>query len=329
MLDTMNSSSTTLTIQLHAVNDSIIADDESMTDSEISSVIVPPSGMTKKRPEFVSKVRAVQESQLPEQQPSSALTDWQWDEDQRRALSASHQRTVLELEPALSNVESDEPQDALKAQREKTEFHPLMGFSSKEEEEQRAREERKRAAKQTPLKRGFIWDLIQRWMPKFLLLKFHSDDQVPASKMKAPLFDFQFKPPDFKFKPPDFKFKPLSFKNPFRPRATTMAQRQPPSPTPPPPTPPPTPPRRLSTRSQPDSSKKKEAWLSRFGKPKPVEDPRKAALQHACSLRDSMHNFNLTTPQSSVGGIDDDSHVSLMRRVSVVLEKSGTSWSSS
>jgi len=321
MLDTMNSRSTTLTIRLDAVNDSIIADDESMTDSEISSVIVPASGMTKKRPEFVLTVTAVQESQLPEQQPSSALTDWQWDEDQRRALSASHQRTVLELEPTLSSFEIDEPQDALKAQREKTEFHPLMGFSSKEEEEQRKREESKRAAKQTPLKRGFIWDLIQRWMPKFLLLKFHADDQVPASKMKAPRFDFQFKPPDFKFKPPDFKFKPLPFKNPFRPRATTMAPRQPP--------PPPTPPRRLSTRSQPASSKKKEAWLSRFGKPKPAEDPRKAALQHACSLRDSMHNFNLTTPQSSVGGIDDDSSVSLMRRVSVVLEKSGTSWRSS
>lgn len=322
MLDKMNSRPTILKIQLQSANDPIIADDESMTDSEISSVVVPPSGITKKTPNLVSKGQLVEESesQPTEQQQSIEVIDWQWDEDHRRALSASHHRTMLELEPDFSSFEIDGAQDAITAQREKTEFHPLMGFPTKEEDEVRAREERKRAAKQTPLKRGFIWDLIQRWMPKFLLLKFQSDDKVQSHKRKAPVFNFHFKPPDFKFKKPDFKFKPLSFQNPFRPRAATMDHRQPAAPTQLP-----TSPRRLPTMSQPSSSKKERGWLFQFGKPKPVEDPRKAALQQACSLRDSMHNGNLTTAQSSVGEVDDDSQVSrIMRQVSIVLDESAT-----
>jgi hypothetical protein len=211
--------------------------------------------------------------------PPLPVDDWHWDEDQRRALGVSHRRTMEELETKSvdclsSSICINEPMPEPAKQREKTSFHPLMGILSKEEIKEQENQERKQSAKQEPFKRGFIWHLIERWMPKFFLIKMQPADEATPKSGPQP-FPFHFKPP--------------VFKNPFRPRPNTQVQRR--QGHQPPPPPPPT----LSPRRLPPQ---KPSWLARFTTRSSVDEERRHALQQVNALRDSTHDFS-TTRQNS------------------------------
>ena len=211
--------------------------------------------------------------------PPLPVDDWHWDEDQRRALGVSHRRTMEELETKSldclsSSICMNEPVPDPPKQREKTSFHPLMGILSNEEIREQENLDRKQSAKQEPLKRGFVWHLIERWMPKFFLIKMQpADESIPKAGPQS--FPFHFKTP--------------VFKNPFRPRPNSQVQRRQ-GHQPPPPPPPAVSPRRLPPQ--------KPSWLVRFTRRTSVDEERRHALQQVNALRDSTHEFS-TARQNS------------------------------
>lgn len=222
----------------------IIADDESVTESEISCKMTASAKST-----------------------SCETRDYHWDDDQRRALEASYRRTMEELDKPI-----------YKLHRDATDIHPLM-MASREEIEAQAKERNKQGAKQEPLKRGFIWQFIEQWFPKFLLIKMQPKEGVQAPPRNSP-----GQVPRF-FK--NLEIKPPAFRNPFRPRANTSPFEQA------------TPSR---SANSPGVSRKRTSWLmDRFKKPQPsVEDNQRNALQQAHYLRDSCHDF-----QDSFAGSND------------------------